>query len=128
MNGPTHPTLAALIADKARTNPDLEILTFVSVGADGQLEDETRTYRQLFDHGQALARGLADLGVSQRDKLAVMMNNHPEFVETMVASGILGAALVPIDPRTMGAKLSYMLEFTECQGAICADYALPSLL
>lgn len=128
MNGPAHPTLAALIADKARTNPDLEILTFVSVGADGQLEDETRTYRQLFDHGQALARGLADLGVSQGDKLAVMMNNHPEFVETMVASGILGAALVPIDPRTMGAKLSYMLEFTECQGAICADYALPSLL
>lgn len=128
MNGLAHPTLAALITDKARTNPDLAILTFVTVGADGQLEDETRTYRQLIEHGQALARGLADLGVSHGDKLAVMMNNHPEFAETMVASGILGAALIPIDPRTMGAKLSYMLEFTECQGAICADYALPSLL
>lgn len=128
MNGPAHTTLAALITHKAQTNPDLAILTFVTVGADGRLEDETRTYRQLFDHSQALARGLNDLGVSQGDKLAVMMNNHPEFVETMMASGILGAALIPIDPRTMGAKLSYMLEFTECQGAICADYALPSLL
>ncbi|MDE0838129.1 MAG: AMP-binding protein [Kiritimatiellae bacterium] len=88
MNGPAHTNLAALITDKAQTNPDLAILTFVTVGTDGQLEDETRTYRQLFDHGQALARGLNDLGVSQGDKLAVMMNNHPEFVETMVASGI----------------------------------------
>ena len=85
MTGPTHSTLAALIKDKARTNPDLEVLTFVAVGADGQLEDQTRTYRQLYENSQALARGLADLGVSQGDKLALMMNNHPEFVEAMVA-------------------------------------------
>jgi carnitine-CoA ligase len=128
VNGPAHSTLAALIADKAKTSPDLAILTFVTVEVGGQLEDQTRTYRQLFENGQALAQGLADLGVSQEDKLAVMMNNHPEFVETMVAGGILGATLIPIDPRAMGAKLSYMLDFTECQGAVCADYALPSLL
>ena len=128
MTGPTHSTLAALIKDKARTNPDLEVLTFVAVGADGQLEDQTRTYRQLYENSQALARGLADLGVSQGDKLALMMNNHPEFVEAMVASGILGAAFIPIDPRTMGAKLSYMLDFTESQGVICADYALAAVL
>ena len=65
MNEPTHNNLAALIADKARTNPDMEILTFVSVRTDGQLEDQTRTYRQLYDNGQAVAQGLADLGVSQ---------------------------------------------------------------
>jgi crotonobetaine/carnitine-CoA ligase len=128
MNRPTHTTLAALIEHKARTNPDLKILTFVAVGADGQLEDQTRSYRQLFENGQALARGLADLGVSRGDRLALMMNNHPEFVETMVASGILGATFVPIDPRTMGAKLSYMLDFTDSQGVICADYALAALL
>ena len=128
MNGPTHTTLAALISDKARTNPDLKILTFVTVGADDQLEDQTRTYRQLCENSQALARGLAGLGVSQGDKLAVMMNNHPEFVETMVASGILGAVFIPIDPRTMGAKLSYMLNFTDCQGVICADYSLAPVL
>ena len=128
MNQPAHATLVEMIADKARTNPDLAILTFVAVGADGQLEDQTRTYRQLYDNGQVLARGLADLGVGAGDKLALMMNNHPEFVETMVASGILGAAFVPIDPRSMGAKLSYMLDFTDCQGAICADYALDAVL
>ncbi len=128
MNGPACPTLAELIKDKARTTPNVEILTFVTVDAGGQLTDQTRTYRQLYDNGQALAKGLADLGVCQGDKLALMMNNHPEFVETMVACGILGAAFVPIDPRSMGTKLSYMLDFTDCKGAICADYALPSML
>ena len=128
INSPAHPTLVALIAEKALTDPDLTILTFVAVDDDGQLQDETRTYQQLNDNGQALARGLADLGVQQGDKLAVMMNNHPQFVETMVASGILGATFVPIDPRSMGAKLSYMLDFTDCQGVVCADYALASLL
>jgi len=128
MSGPAHATLAALVADKAATNPDLEILTFVTVGNDDQLQDQTRTYRQLYDNGQALARGLVNLGVGEGDKVAVMMNNHPEFVEAMVASGILGATFVPIDPRSMGAKLSYMLDFTDCQGAVCADYALASVL
>ena len=121
-------TLSELIADKAETAPDLAILTFVTVGSDGQLEEEIRTYRQLYDNGQALARGFVDLGMSRGDKLAVMMRNHPEFVETMVASGILGTIFVPIDPRTMGVKLSYMLNFTDCKGVICADYALDSVL
>jgi len=128
MNGPAYTTLAELVADKADTNPDFQVLTFVTVGDDGQLQDETRTYRQLNEHGQALAGGLSHLGVAQGDNLAVMMNNHPEFLETMVAAGILGAAFVPIDPRAMGAKLSYMLDFTDCQGVVCADYALASLL
>lgn len=128
MNAPAYDTLASLIADKAECNPNFEVLTFVTVGEDGELRDETRTYRQLNERGQALARGLTRLGVAQGDHLAVMMNNHPEFLETMVAAGILGAAFVPIDPRAMGAKLSYMLDFTDCQGVVCADYALASLL
>ena len=128
MNGSTYSTLAELIRDKAQNNPNLEILTFVTVDTDGQLADQTRTYLQLDNNSQTLARGLADLGVSKGDKLALMMNNHPEFVETMVACGILGAAFIPIDPRAMGAKLSYMLDYTDCQGAICTDYTLPSLL
>lgn len=127
MTEPTHSTLAALIEDKAQRNPELEVLTFVSVADDGQLKDETRTYSQLFEKACALARFLSDLGVAPKAKLAVMMDNHPEFVETMIASSILGSAFVPIDPRTMGSKLSYMLDFTDCQGLVCADYALPSV-
>ena len=46
------------------------------------------------------------------------MQNHPEFVDLMVASSILGTVFVPIDPRTRGDKLNYMLEFCRVQGRI----------
>ena len=89
MNGPAHTTLAALITHKAQTNPDLAILTFVTVGADGRLEDETRTYRQLFDHSQALARGL-----KQRAALLEAVLADAYGPATLVADGSLPAALI----------------------------------
>ena len=114
--------LASLVAEKARQEPGAAILTFVTVEPDGSLSDERRTYRQLYDNAQALARGLRSLGLGPDATFAIMMNNHPEFVEAMVAASILGAVFVPIDARTMGEKLEYMLAFAECQGVICADY------
>ena len=41
----------------------------------------------------------------------------------MVGSSIAGTVFVPIDPRTRGKKLAYMLTFAECRGAIVGDYA-----
>jgi crotonobetaine/carnitine-CoA ligase len=61
------------------------------------------------------------------DAFAIVMQNHPEFVDLMVASSILGTVFVPIDPRTRGDKLKYMLEFAECKGAFVAEYARAEL-
>jgi carnitine-CoA ligase len=111
--------VANLVADRARENPDLDVLTFEHQGA-----VETRTYRQLWENGQRLAAGLAGLGVKKGDHFALLIQNHPEFVELMVASSIIGSVFVPIDPRTRGDKLAYMLRDSGCVGAICADYSL----
>ena len=56
-----------------------------------------------------------------------MMRNHPEFVEAMVAASITGGVFVPIDPRTRGDKLVYMLHNAGCCGIICADYCLAEI-
>lgn len=116
----TCPTLAALLAEKAQREPDLPILIFVDVGADGSLHDETRTFRQLHDNAACLARGLQTLGVRPGQTFAIMMNNHPEFVEAMIAAAMLGAVFVPIDARTIGDKLEYMLGLPECRGIVCS--------
>lgn len=121
-------TLADLVARKAQEEPDTAILTFVTVEPSGALSDERRSYRDLAERGAALARGLADLGVRQGDSFAIMMNNHPEFVEAMIAAALLGAVFVPIDSRTMGEKLAYMLAHAECRGVVCADYCADVLL
>ena len=116
--------LANLIRHRAEAEPDLDVLTFVDVAKDGGLIEETRTYRQLWQNGQRVAAALKALGMKSGDTFAVVMDNHPEFVDLMVASSILGTIFVPIDPRTRGDKLRYLLEFAECNGAVVADGAL----
>ncbi len=75
-----------------------------------------------------MAAALAAAGMKKGDSFALVMQNHPEFVDTMVASSICGTVFVPVDPRTRGDKLAYMLNFPECRGAIVADYALAEVL
>jgi crotonobetaine/carnitine-CoA ligase len=57
------------------------------------------------------------------DRFAIMMRNHPEFVEAMIAASITGCVFVPIDPRTRGHKLAFVLRNSGCRGVVCADYA-----
>ena len=115
--------IANLVAARARENPDLDVLT-----VEDQAVLETRTYQQLWENGQRIAAGLAGIGVRQGDRFALLIQNHPEFVEIMIASAILGSVFVPIDPRTRGHKLSFMLRDSGCAGVICADYSLPAVL
>lgn len=115
--------IANLVEAGAVSNPDLDVLTFEDGG-----KEEVRTYRQLWNNGQRIAAALRASGLQAGDRVALLMQNHPEFVETMVAAAILGVVLVPIDPRTRGDKLAFMLNDASCLGAVCADYALPALL
>jgi len=114
--------IANLIAERARSHPDEAVLTFENNG-----EVETRTYRQLWDNGQRLAAALDQRGLRKGDRFAVLLLNHPEFVEAMIASAILATVFVPIDPRARDAKLAYMLNNSGCVGAICGHYALENL-
>jgi crotonobetaine/carnitine-CoA ligase len=116
--------LANLIGNWCDKAPDRDVLTFVNIDENDQFEDETRSYQQLWDNGQRLAAWLQQQGMGMGDKFALVMQNHPEFVDFMVASSILGTTFVPIDPRTRGDKLKYMLDFAECKGAVVAEYAL----
>jgi len=115
-------TIADLIAQKARTSPDLDVLTFECDG-----HDDIRTYRQLWEHGQKIAAGLRSIGARPGMRIALLLQNHPEFVEMMVAAALVGAVLVPIDPRTRGQKLAFMLRDSGCSGAVCAAYSIDGL-
>jgi len=116
--------LAGLIQTWCDQSPDKEILTFVSIDSNGVFQDETRSYRELWENGQRLAAWMRSQGMEKGDKFGIIMQNHPEFVDLMVASSILGTVFVPIDPRTRGDKLKYMLDFAECKGAAVGGYAL----
>lgn len=116
--------LAHLVANRAEELPDFEVLTIEGAGV---RPDEVRSYRALWDNGRRMAQVLLDQGVRPGDRFALLMANHAEFVEAMVAASIVGAAVVPIDPRTRGDKLHFMLDDTRCRGVLAADYALGHL-
>lgn len=98
-----------------------ELLRFVDHSA-GDCRIERRSYATLWSNGQALARALLRQGLEPGDRLALMMENHAPFVDAMVASAIVGTVLVPIDPRTRGRKLRYLLDFARCRSALAGSY------
>ena len=121
-------SFASVIEAQSHKYPQLPVLRFVHVDNTGALLSETRSYKQLWRNASRLAAAIQKKQTGAVSNIALMMNNHPEFVETMVASSMLGLPFVPIDPRARGMKLSYMLSHTECKGLICADYCLQQVL
>jgi crotonobetaine/carnitine-CoA ligase len=124
----TEIVLADLIALRAERQPDLDVLTFErwSLGA-AVGPDEVRTYATLHEHAQRIAAALVRVGMARGDRFGLMMRNHPEFVETMIAASVTGCVAVPIDPRTRGEKLAYTLRNAGCRLIVCADYCYPQV-
>src|SRR6267142_2332426 len=116
--------LANVIANRAEALPDLEVLT---IDGGGVRPDDVRTFRQLWSNAQRMAEVLIDQGLQPGEHFALLMANHAEFVEAMIAASVVGAVFVPIDPRNKGDKLRFMLDNARCRGVIAADYALDNL-
>ena len=120
--------LGDLIRLRAEKSPELEVLTFEQLSLDGgATPDEVRSYADLATNANRIAAALVAQGVARGDRFAIMMRNHPEFVEAMIAASIAGAIFVPIDPRTKGEKLAFVLRHSGCVGMVCASYCLPEV-
>jgi fatty-acyl-CoA synthase len=62
-------------------------------------DDSSFTYAELAGRVRRLANGLQRLGVGRGDRVAWLGPNHPAFLESLFASGLLGAALAPVNHR-----------------------------
>lgn len=122
-------TIAAhLLASRAEQNPDLDVLTFEHLGLDGEATpDEVRTYADLLTNVNRIAAALLARGMERGDRFGLMMHNHPEFVEAIFAASTTATMFVPIDARTRGEKLAFMLRRAGCRGLIVADYCLAAV-
>lgn len=68
------------------------------------------TYRELDGRANAVARALAERGVRKGDRVAVLMGNNIEHIETMFGAFRLGAVLVPISVRLTVPEVAFVLE------------------
>ena len=110
--------LAQHVHMQAEARPDHKILTFEDPDP---AKEKIVTYGSLHQGATALAGWFNERGLQSGDKVAILMRNHPEFVEALVAVTISGVVLVPIDPRTRGAKLSYQLSNAGARMVLCTD-------
>ncbi|MFD9552368.1 long-chain fatty acid--CoA ligase [Nocardia salmonicida] len=76
------------------------------------------TYSQLFDRVNAVAAALASKGVRQGDHIALLMQNTPEFIETLYAVNRLGAAFLPLNFRLAPTEWRYILEHGQAKAIV----------
>ncbi|MGO2110232.1 MAG: acyl-CoA synthetase [Pseudoclavibacter sp.] len=73
-------------------------------------EDREVTYDQLADRIDRLANALAARGVVKGSRVAYLGNNHPAFLETFFACGVLGAVFVPLNTRLAPPEIEYQID------------------
>lgn len=105
-------------ATHAAMRPDQPALRF---------RGETTTWSELDLRIRRLAGALADRGVGEGDRVALLTLNHPWFVEAVFAANSLGAMAVPLNFRLAPPELDYILD--DCTpSAIFVDAMLVPLL
>jgi acyl-CoA synthetase (AMP-forming)/AMP-acid ligase II len=75
--------------------------------------DRSLTYAELARRIRRLANGLLRLGVARGDRVAWLGANHPAFLESLFATGLLGAALAPVNHRLEAGEISSILQDIE---------------
>lgn len=99
---------------RAENQPDFNVVTFEN----GNYADEIVTYKDIVIQGRKIAGLMQNAGIGKGDAFGLLMRNHPEFLYSLYAGALLGAVMVPIDPRVKGQRLSYMLNDSKSKGII----------
>jgi acyl-CoA synthetase (AMP-forming)/AMP-acid ligase II len=87
------------------------------------LKDARRsfTYPQVNRRVNRLANHLLAAGLSQGDKVAVLMENSIEIVEIFLATAKAGLIIVPINFRLTGKEVAYIVDDSEAKAMIVHD-------
>ena len=93
-------TWTAWVGTHAEMKPDAEAFRYRS---------RSTTWRELDDRIHRLASALARRGVGRGDRVMLLALNCTEFVETVLATGLLGALAVPVNVRLTPAEIAYLV-------------------
>ncbi len=101
---PSRLTLARFLADVAARHGSRPALRF---------EGGDLAYSDLERGARLLARGLISRGVGKGTRVALLMGNRPEWVETAFAVGLVGGVLVPVNTFATPEELDYILRHSD---------------
>lgn len=79
------------------------------------------TWQKLKDNTQRLAQFLVNKGVTKGDRVALFMQNCPQYLISHYAIQMLGAIVVPLNPMYKEAELEYFINEAQIQVVIAGQ-------
>jgi long-chain acyl-CoA synthetase len=83
--------------------------------------DQTISYGDLDRQSSALAAALKERGVKRGDRIALYLQNVPQFLVGMYGVWKVGAIVVPCNPMLKQQELAYQLNDSGAKGLICLE-------
>lgn len=116
--------LRKVLEQKARIHPDKTFL----ISEDDNEKSTSYTYAEFDCIVNQLSNGLTSLGVRKGDKVNLHLTNCPEFLFSMFAIAKLGAVMVPTNPLSPPAELSYPVRHSDSVVSITQPDLLSGVL
>ncbi|MEL6297038.1 MAG: AMP-binding protein [Pseudomonadota bacterium] len=82
---------------------------------------QTWTWAEVANEVRDFALGLAELGVSRGDSIAIVGSNRPRLYWTFAAAQSLGAVPVPVYQDAVADEMAYVLNHSEVSFAVVED-------
>lgn len=73
------------------------------------IKNEKSSYSTVWENAVIYAKSFLKLGVNRRDHIAVLMENHQDYVSLLIASSLVGAVFIPINTMLKKEELSFVL-------------------
>ncbi len=71
--------------------------------------DGAESYSQLWSRVRRVSDSLTRLGIKSGDRIAILMQNSPRYVELYQAAALLGIAVVPLNFRFVASEVEYVI-------------------
>lgn len=107
-------TLGNLLNELAEQHPTREAIKFVD-------RDFKRTWKELNEEAEKLARGFMAMGITKGDHVAIWATNVPEWMLTLFATAKIGAVLVTVNTSYKVFELEYLLRQSDTKCLVMID-------
>ena len=97
------------------------IATFLEYGR------ERYTFNDMNRRANRVAHRLHEAGVGEGSGVALMLSDHPRFLDAFFAVQKLGAYAVPVNTALVGDGLSYILDHSEVRAVVCDHETAPQV-
>src|SRR6266540_4118022 len=109
---PEYANALELFAASVRRSPDAPIIRYF---------DGTITLRELDGLSDAFACGLLDQGIAAGDRVALYLQNVPQFVIALLGAWKAGAIAVSVNPMNKERELDVLLRDSGAKALVCLE-------